>query len=177
MPEMTEDRPAKERRTSLLLPIAGVALATPFLAWFAIGDVSTGPAREVGPYHVGPESGYVVGGVAAMIAAAAVGVLVIRMRQGVVEWRSWGVVAALAAAGAMGAYGWRVFTGGYGGAPLGIGLVWLLFPPLIAGLLVVAVWLAGSGGRQPRRRTWVLTLAAVLVAPALYAVLGAFLRR
>lgn len=177
MPEMTEDRSGKERRKSLLLPTAGVALATPFLAWFAIGDVSTGPARELGPYHVGPESGFLVGGVAAMIAAAAVSVLAIRMRQGVVDWRSWGVVAALAAAGAMGAYGWRVFTGGYTGAPLGVGFVWLLDPPLIAGLLVVAVWLAGSGGRQRRRRTWALTLAAVLVAPALYALLGAFIRR
>lgn len=177
MPEMTEDQPAKDRHTSLLLPTAGVALATPFLAWFAIGDVSTGPAREVGPNHVGPESGYVVGGVAAMFAAAALTVLVIRMRQGVGDWRSWGVVAALAACGAMGAYGWRVFTGGYAGAPIGVGFVWLVDPPLIAGLLVVAVWLAGGGGRQPLKRTWVLTLAAVLVAPALSAFLGAFIRR
>jgi hypothetical protein len=177
MLEMTEDRTAKERRTSLLLPTAGVALATPFLAWLVIGEVSTGPAHELGPYHVGPESGFVVGGVAAMIAAAAISVLVIRMRQGVVDWRSWGVVAALAAAGAVGAYGWRVFTGGYSGAPLGVGFVWLLGPPLIAGLLVVAVWLARSTGRQRLRRTWVLTLAAVLVAPTLYVFLGALIGR
>lgn len=152
-------------------------MATPFLAWFAIGEVSDGPSRELGPYHVGPESGYAVGGVAAMIAAAAIGVLVIRTRQGVVDWRSWGVVAALAAAGALGAYGWRVLTGSYTGAPLGVAFVWLLDPPLIAGLLVVAVWLAGGGGRQRLRRTWVLTLAAVLVAPALYVLLAALLRR
>ena len=177
---MTEDRPTKERHTPLLLPIAGVALATPFLAWFAIGDLSFGgpvDPREFGPYHVGPESGYVLGGVAALLTAAGIGVLVIRTRQGVADWRSWAVVAALVGAGALGAYGWRVLTAGYTGAPLGAGLVLLFDPPLIAGLLVVAVWLAGSGGRQPLRRTWVLTLAAFLVAPALYAFLGALIRR
>ena len=68
-----------------------------FLAWFAIGDVSTGLSREFGPYQVRPEPGYVVGGVAAMIAAAAIGVLVIRTRQGVADWRSWAVGAALVA--------------------------------------------------------------------------------
>jgi len=49
-------------------------------------------------------------------------------------------------------------------------------PLLIAALLVVVVWLAGGAGRQSLRRTCLLTLAAVLVAPALYAVEDALLR-
>lgn len=162
------------RRASRLLPTAGVALATPILAWFAIGDLSfskTAGYHLVGPYQVGPESGYVVGGVAAAVAAAAMGVLVLRTRQGIVDRRSWAVVATLAGAGTLGALGWRSVTAGVVGANIGGGFAALVFPLLIAGLLVGAVWLAGGGGRQRLWRTWLLTLAAVLVAPALYTVL------
>jgi hypothetical protein len=50
----------------------------------------------------------------------------------------------------------------------------LLFDPvLIAGLLVGTVWIAAPGGHRQRRRTWLLTGAAVLVAPALYSAMFA----
>ncbi|HEX7538554.1 MAG TPA: hypothetical protein VF391_16310 [Dermatophilaceae bacterium] len=159
-------------RVSLWLPGAGIALSTPFLVWFAIGDLSSrgGFWHEFGPYDVGPESGYVVGGVAAVVALAASGVLVIRSRQGVVDWRSWAVVAALAGAGSLAAAGWRVLTAGVRGhSPAGF-VAGIVVPVLVAGLLVAAVWLAGSGGRQPLRRTLSLTVAAVLVAPLLFTV-------
>jgi hypothetical protein len=164
-------------RSSLLLPTAGIVLATPFLVWFAIGEQSfRGSALDdylAGPYDVGPESGNIVFVVAAIIAAVSISVLVIRTRQGVAGGRSWAVVTVLVGAGSLGAAGWRAITAGVGGANIGGGAAALVFPPLIAGLLVVGVWLAGGGGRHSRRWTWILTLAAVLVAPGLYAFLYA----
>ena len=172
---MSKDDTSKKRRPSLLLPIAGIALATPFLVWVAIGEVSIGSSHEYGPYDVGPESGYVVGGVAAINAAVAIAVMVIRTRQGAANWWSWAVVALLVGAEAVGAYGWRVLTGGYNGAPLGIAIVSVVWPPLIAAPLVAAVWFAWGGGHLRLRWTWLLTVVAVLVAPALFAVMGALL--
>jgi len=161
----------KGQRAPLWLPVAGIAFATPFLVWFAIGDYSGGASHEFGRYQVGPESGYVVGGVAAIVAAAAVAVLIIRTRRGVVHGRLWTVVATLAAAGALGAAGWRVGTSGYSGADIGGPVVLLFDPVLIAGLLVGTVWIATPGEHRRLRRTWLLTGVAVLVAPALYAVM------
>jgi hypothetical protein len=149
----------------------------PFLVWFAIGDLSfRGRAVDdyvYGPYDVGPESGYFVGASAAVVALAALAVLVILTRQEMVDRRAWAVVTTLATAGALGAAGWRTATAGVGGANIGAGFAVLFVPPLIAGLLVVAVWLVGGAGRWRPRWTWLLTLAAVLVAPALNAGLGA----
>jgi hypothetical protein len=109
--------PVKGRRLPQCLPTTGIALATPFLAWFAIGAPPVLPVYRFGPYEVGPESGYVVGGMAAIVAIAAVTVLVIRTRQGVVG-RSWAVVVPLVVAGALGAAGWRVATSSYSGADI-----------------------------------------------------------
>jgi hypothetical protein len=153
------------------LPTAGIALAAPFLVWFAIGDYYGGPVYRFGPYDVGPDSGYVVGGLAAIIALASVTVLVIRTRRGVADLLSWPIAVVLASAGALGAAGWRVCTASYSGADIGGPVVMLFDPLLIAGLLVGAVWIADAGGRARRRRTWLLTVAAALVAPALYGVM------
>jgi hypothetical protein len=172
---MSKDIPPKGRRASLWLATAGIAVGTPFLVWLAIGDLSfrgsggVGLSHGYGPYQVGPESGFVVGGAAAVVAAVAVAVLVMLTRQGVADRRSCAVVAALAGAGSVGAAGWRVLTAEGGGANIGGGMVLLIGPVLIAGLLVLAVRLAGGGGRQSLRRTRLLTVAAALVVPALYA--------
>lgn len=172
--EMSKDDRVKERSASLGLPAAGIALATPILVWFAIGDVSFRGTRGLfldytyGPYQVGPESGFFVGGVAVVVAVAAVGLLFVRTRRGLADWRSWVVVAALSVGGALGAGGWRVLTAGGRGANIGGGLVLLFGPWLICGLLVWAVWFAGDGRPETLRRTLPLTVAAVLVAPALY---------
>jgi hypothetical protein len=115
---MSEDDPVKGRRAPQWLPTAGIALATPFLVWFAIGESPTYASYRFGPYEVGPESGYVVGGMAAIVAVAAVAVLVIRTLRGVVG-RSWAVVVPLAMAGALGAAGWRLCTASYSGADIG----------------------------------------------------------
>jgi hypothetical protein len=176
---LSEVSPVKEQRVALWLPMAAIALTSPFFVWFAIGDLSFGGrgspglSHEVGPYQVGPESGFVVGGVAALVAAAAVGVLVIRTRQGVAALRTWAVTATLVAAGALGAAAWRVLTAGVVGTSIGGGVVLFAAPLLLAGLLVGAVWLSFGGAHGRLRRAWLLTAGAVLVAPALYAVLFA----
>jgi hypothetical protein len=191
---MSKDDPKKGRRQFRLLPIVGIALATPFLVWFAIGDVSFGgPGRvglfhEFGPYQVGPESGYLVGGLAALVALAALGVLVVDTSRGVVSWWWWAAVVTAAGAGAVGAFGWRVATAGVVGANIGGGFALVVGPVVIAGMLVVAVWFAfvagnedassgrGAGRRHALRWAWVLTVTALLVAPGLYAVEGALFR-
>jgi hypothetical protein len=149
-----------------------------------MGDVSTGDSHLFGPYDV-PSPGWVVVGMAAVVALVAIGVLVVRTRQGVANWWWWSVVVTLAGAGSVGAYGWRAATAGAGGANIGGGLAVLVGPLLISGLLVAAGWLAfvaqHVSAPVPRarerphalRHAWLLTLAAVLVAPALYAVLFA----
>jgi hypothetical protein len=156
---------------SLWLPTAGIALSTPILMWLAIGDLSSGGALQLwhqyGPYDVGTESGYVLGGLAVVVALASMGVLVIRSRQGAVDWRSWTVVGLLAAAGSVAAVGWRVFTAGVHELTPAIFVTETVAPFLVTGLLVAASWLAGSGGRQPLRRTWSLTMAALLLFPVM----------
>ena len=165
---MSKDAPVKGRQASLWLPTAGIALATPILAWFAIGDLSFRPGDPLlsyaaGPYHVGPESGYVIGLPAAVVAAVSTGFLVLRTRQGVADRRAWAIAAVLAGIGVIGAYGWRLYTAGIVGGNIGAGFVLLFVLPSIAALLVLAVKLAGGGGRWSVRRTRLLTLAAVLV--------------
>jgi len=169
------------RRAFWWFPILGIAAATPFLVWFAMGDVDTGDSYEFGPYHVGPSSGYYVPAVAALVALVGFGVLVARTRRGVVSWWWWAVVAALVGAGSVAGFGWRVATAGSGGANIGGGFAVLVGPPLIAGLLVLAVRLALVADRAsfpPQERQaprfalgWarLLTVAALLVAPALFA--------
>jgi hypothetical protein len=166
MKSLSPDDPLKER-ASAWLPTWGIALATPFLVWFAIGDLSSRGGlpvwHEYGPYNMGPESGNVVVGVAIVVALAAVGVLAIRARRGVVDWRSWAVVALLAGVGSLAAAGWRVLTAGVPGLTPARFVMETTVPVLIAGLLVLAVWLASGGGRQPLRRGRSLTMAAGVV--------------
>lgn len=170
---MSKDDPVRRRRVPQWLSTAGIALATPFLVWFAIGESPTYASYTFGPYEVGPESGFLVGGTAALVAALSLVVLIVRALQGFLQGRSWGIVATLAVAGALGAAGWRVGTSSYSGADIGGPVVLFFVPLLIAGLLVVSVRLAGGGGRWTVRRTLLLTVAAVLVAPAMYAVMFA----
>jgi hypothetical protein len=154
-------------------PTAAIALSVPFLVWFAIGEPPTYASYRFGPYEVGPDSGYFVVGPAATVAAAGMAALVIRTRRGVADLQSWAVVVVLAIAGALGAAGWRGLTASYSGADIGGGVVELMAPLMVAGLLVGAVWIAGAFERATLRRTWLLTVVAALVAPGLYAVMYA----
>jgi len=144
---------------------------TPFLVWFAIGEPPVWQKYRFGPYNVGRRSGNVVGWVAAIVAISSVTFLVIRTSWGTADLLSWPISVVLAIAGALGAAGWRLGTASYSGADIGGPFVLLVDPLLIAALLVGAVWIAAAGGRAPRWRTWLLTLAAVLVAPAMYGVM------
>lgn len=59
---------ADGRRPHHWLPAAGIAMVTPFLMWFAIGEYAGGPNYTFGPYEVGPESGLVTAGIAGTLA-------------------------------------------------------------------------------------------------------------
>lgn len=169
---MSKDDHVNERRAFRWWPTSGIAFATPVLVWFSIGPQRRwGPNWLYGPYNVGPESGFVIAGPAALIAALSLVVLVMRTRRGVVG-RSWAVSAPLVAAGAVGAATWRLATSGYSGADIFGWLVLLLAPIFIVGLLIGAILIAGAFERWTRRRIWFLSGAAVLVAPAIFAVMG-----
>ena len=49
-------------------PTAGIALATPFLVWFAIGEPPTYAIYRFGPYDIGQQAGHIAGIVAAIVA-------------------------------------------------------------------------------------------------------------
>jgi len=169
---MSNDKPIEGHRALQWVPIAGIALATPFLVWFGIGDSPLFAEYRFGPYEVGPESGFLVGGTAAIVAAVSVAVLVSRTRRGV-GGGSWAVAWLLVVAGTLGASGWRIGTSSYSGADIGGPVVLLIAPLLIAWNLVGAVWIAWIIGRWRLRWTWLATAFAVLVAPMLYAVMSA----
>jgi len=169
---MSKDDHVNERRAFRWWPTAAISLATPVLVWFAIGPQRPfGPNWLYGPYDVGPKSGFVIAGPAALITGASLVVLVMRTRRRVVG-RAWAVLAPLAVAGAVGAAGWRLATSGYSGADIFGWLVLLLAPIVIVSLLIGAIFIAGAFERWPRRRIWVLSGAAVLVAPAMLAVMS-----
>ena len=82
---------------------------------------------------------------------------------------SWSLIAVLMSTGALAAASWRVMTAGAGGANIGGGLMFLVIPPAIAALLLVAVSLAVDREPEMAKHRRLLTFAAVLTAPALWA--------
>lgn len=169
---MSGDDHLNEHRALRWWPTAGIALTAPVLVWFAIGPQRPwGPSWEFGPYNVGPSSGFVIGVPAALVAAISIAALVMRIRRRVMG-RSWAAAVPLAMAGALGAAGWRVATSGYSGADIGGPVVLLMAPLLIVVLLFVAIHVAGPVEPWTRRQFWLLSGSAVLVAPAIFAIMG-----
>jgi hypothetical protein len=138
-----------------------------------MGDQSTSEWADFhafGPYHLDPQLEYAVGGVAAVIAVAALAALGLGMLRKSFDRRAWLIIAIVAAAGALGAASWRFATASVIGANIGGGALAFMAPPMIAVLLFSAVRLAvAHRWPQPLRYARILTLAAVMSAPALFA--------
>jgi hypothetical protein len=117
-----------------------------------------------GPYNIGPESGDVVFGAAVLVALSGLAAMAIRARRGVVDRRSWALVAVLAGVGSLAAAMWRLLTAGVPGLTPARFVLETTVPLVIGALLVLAVWLAVGGQGQPPGRTWSLTMAAASVA-------------
>jgi hypothetical protein len=150
-------------------------LVAPILTWWAIGDVSTtkglGAFHTFGPYHVNPHAEFVVGCLAAVLAVAALVVLVVPVARRGRDGRSWGAVACLCGAGALGAACWRLQTAGVDGANIGGGLLLIVGPVLIAGMLIAAVAISHAGTKHVSAKV-MLVITAALTAPALYGVVN-----
>ena len=156
------------------LPVVGLALATPILTWWALGDLSSSGAGEsadhlYGPYHVDPHAELVIGFIAIAAAPVGGGAWTSGDPQGVLR-RTWTVLILLCSAGAFAAFVWRSVTAGVDGANIGGGLWLFVARGVLPALLGVAAANATEDMTSHALRR-VLVTAAVLSAPVLFAVL------
>jgi hypothetical protein len=138
---------AHGERVTIAATSAGL-LAVPVATWWLVGDLSSpgGDDYAVRPLDVSPavERGIGVAAVAIVVSALVVAV----SAGGWTRVRRWArPVLALAAAGVIVGWGWRVVTAGVIGANIGAGLVVLFGGPVVAVLVVGA---AVDGGRLRR---------------------------
>lgn len=157
------------------LPVVGLALATPILTWWALGDLSSSGAGEsadhlYGPYHVDPHAELVIGFIAIAAAVLSVVALGLRVIHKASLRRTWTVLILLCSAGAFAAFVWRSVTAGVDGANIGGGLWLFVAPGVLPALLGVAAANATEDMTSHALRR-VLVTAAVLSAPVLFAVL------
>jgi hypothetical protein len=171
---MAESRASARARLAFALPVTGLTLAAPVLAWWALGDVSTHKGKAfhtLGPYHLAPHAELIVGWLALVVAVSALAVLslpVARTGRGI---RSWSAVACMCAAGVLAAACWRSETSAVDGANIGGDFLLLLGPFLVAALFVGASVLSHVGTTRPMAKV-ALTILATLIAPALFGVVA-----
>lgn len=147
-------------------PLLGLALATPPLTWWSVGDLSSGDHHDFGPYHLSLGFEYTVGVLALVVALSAGVALIGGTTRGSVDRAGWFVATALVLAGVVGGASWRAATAGSTGANIGGDGLALVAPFVIAALLAVA---AGIAARRADRSAWLSVCAAVLIAPTLLA--------
>ena len=139
------------------LVLAGVVLvaATPIAVWWLVGDLSTtavpDPDYMIHPIPMGAAVERLLGSSAVLLVGVSGAVLLGATWRGRLPARWWGVLVPLLAAGAFCGAGWRVLTAGVVGANIGGGLVLLGGGPIVLTLIGVAVVVARSLGRPPRR--------------------------
>jgi hypothetical protein len=159
---------------AVFLAVGGIAASVPVLVWWAIGDVSSRHDAAgyflVGPYQIGAVWGRVALWIAAVVLPVAVIDLIRRQRRGDFRWTGWVMIAWLAAAGALGAAGWRTITAGVDGANIGGDGAILLGPPAVTAFVMVAIWLPDKNQPVPIRRRAAWTAAAAALGAALFAV-------
>jgi len=173
MSAVQEDTRARFRNA---LPVVTLALAAPFLTWWAVGDLSTSNAADPdhawGPYHLDPHLELLVGALAAALGLASVIALGVQVRRDRPCRRTWIGGGCLCLAGVIAGAAWRVATAGVDGSNIGGGVVALAAPLLIAGLLVSATVITTPQTDRPRHagRTTGIVVTA-LSAPALLGLL------
>lgn len=136
-------------RPSVLLPSLLLVLATPVAVWWLIGDLTDSEARRlaaegvaldyaVRPVGLGPAGDRIVGVLACVAAAIALGVLVRSTLVRGLDARWWTVLLPLVAAGALVGFAGRIVTAGGIGTNIGAGLTVLVGGPVLVVLLLVA---------------------------------------
>lgn len=172
---MPKYRWLRDARVHYMLAVACLAMATPILAWWAIGDLSTkegiGAFHTLGPYHFDPHLELIIGGTAAAIAIIALAVVAFRAASGGMNKRLWAIIICVCGSGLIGAVAWRFQTAGVDGENIGGDLAALVAPCLIAGLFVTAAVISHVG-RQHRLAKVGIVVAAGLTAPLMYGLLA-----
>jgi hypothetical protein len=128
------------RRLHVIAAMAVVVLASPVLAWFAVGDTSEAvpnPDYMFRPPSLSTTQELALGATAFALGAAAAVVVVSALRSGVVALGELAPAVPLLLAGAFLGLAARIVTAGVSGANIGGGLV-ILFGPFV--LLALVVW-------------------------------------
>lgn len=124
------------RRVHAPMAAVAVTLATPFVAWWTIGDLSEEVDRRHADYFLRPpqlgervELGVGLG--ASVVAGASLVVLAMATRRRSIERRWWAVLVPLLVVGAFCGLAYRVMTAAVIGANIGAGMVVLFGPVLV----------------------------------------------
>lgn len=153
------------RNRGAQLSAAVLVAAVPVAAWGLMGQQNADelPSADLDyafqPLNIPDGTAALIGAIALALAGVGAAMLVRASRRGSLDRRWWGVLAPLTVAGVIVGVGWRVLTAGVVGANIGAGLVIIFGGPVVAGLVLWAlfrgVWLAdhrgdGDGGRGQR---------------------------
>ncbi|MFC4066516.1 hypothetical protein [Actinoplanes subglobosus] len=131
---------------------AGVVLtlSVPVAIAWLVGDLTDPVSLElaaqgveldygIDPVSFGPAADRVIGAGACVAVVVAFAVLLWASFAGRMRAAWWTVLVALAAAGVILGYGWRVWTAGGIGANIGAGIVTFFGGPLVIGMMVAAL--------------------------------------
>src|SRR2546423_1194152 len=113
------------RRIHALVAAGTVVLASPFVTWWLVGDISEdGPHLDyvLKPPRLTSTQELVIGAGATTCALLAIAAVTVALRRHVLRAGELGVAIPLVAAGMFVGYGFRVVTAGVIGANIGAGL-------------------------------------------------------
>jgi len=128
----------------VIVPAAvGMVMAVPVVSWWLVGDQSSVPAGAhpdftFQGFEVGPSVERAAGIGSTVLAVVTMVVLAWAMYRRQIDWRWWGVLVLVMAAGFIVGSGWRVMTAGGIGANIGAGLVVFFGGPIVVALLICA---------------------------------------
>ena len=130
------------RRTHVIAATAAIVVLSPAVTWWLVGDLSErGVSLDylLRPPDLTRLQQQLIGGTAAVLCVAAIVVVVLGVRRGLVERGELAIAVPLLLAGVFCGFAERVITAGVGGANIGGGIM-LLFGPIF--LLAMLAWTA-----------------------------------
>jgi hypothetical protein len=134
-----------DAKWAVMLAATGLLIATPVATWWLVGDRTESSAGTdldyaVRPVELDPAVERLVGTGSVLTVAVTVLLLTRASRRHQLDPRWWSVVVPLLVAGVIVGAGWRVITAGVIGANIGAGFVVLVGGPLVAALLLWAMF-------------------------------------
>ncbi|MGI8684449.1 MAG: hypothetical protein ACR2MO_05060 [Acidimicrobiales bacterium] len=131
------------RRAPAVIALAVIVLLSPVAAWWIVGDRSeTSPGavdHSFRPLPLTPAQEAAAGWGAIAVWVTALGVVGVALRRQDLGARLVRAAVPLVAAGAFCGAAWRVMTAGVIGANIGAGMVFLVAPVFVPGMVAVSV--------------------------------------